>query len=268
MTYRAVEVLKGVAAVYCEDTRHSRILLEYYGIKKPLVSCQKFSERERTAGIVARLAAGEDLALISDAGMPLVSDPGGILVSEVVAAGLPYTVVSGPCAAVNAAVLSGFDLSGFLFAGFLPEKTVDRRRLARRYAALPCTLLFYISRHSLHKDLAFLHEELGPRRAALAREISKLHEEVVRFCLGEPPEGLTVRGEFVLAVEGAAAQTADFEGLTIEAHLAVYVSSGLEKTEAMKRVAQERGIPKSEVYRAVLANTSDKNRKTSKSDKK
>lgn len=252
ITYRAVSVLSSVKAVLCEDTRHSRILLDHYGIKKPLISYQKFSERAKLEPIMARLEAGEDLALISDAGTPLVSDPGRLLLQEAVRRGVPYTTVSGPCAAVAAAVLSGFDLSTFCLCGFLPEKPEQRRQRVRAFADIPALLLFYVAKHDLYKDVAFLASELGARPAALVREISKLHEEVIRFTLGEPlPENLL--GEFVIAIEGK--KENDTEGvlaLTVAQHLKLYLDEGIDKNEAIKRVARERGVHKSEIYKEAL----------------
>lgn len=169
ITYRAVEVLKSADAMLCEDTRRTAVLLDKYGVKKPLVSYQKFSEREKAGYIVDRLEKGETLALVSDAGMPLVSDPGKILLDEVIARGLEYTVVSGPCALVNAAVLSGLDISAFCMCGFLPDKKSDRKKFIDRFRTLEATLLFYSPPHNVRTDIEFLFSELGDRRAAAVR---------------------------------------------------------------------------------------------------
>ena len=133
ITYRAVEVLREVDAVLCEDTRRTAVLLNRYDIKKPLVSYQKFNERSKCEEVISRLEAGENLALVSDAGMPVVSDPGSVLIRELIAKGLEYTVVSGPCAIINGVVLSGLDATAFCMAGFLPEKKSDRVSHAERF---------------------------------------------------------------------------------------------------------------------------------------
>ena len=197
ITYRAVETLKSVDAVLCEDTRRTAILLNRYEIKKPLVSYQKFNEREKADYIIERLKNGENLALVSDAGMPVISDPGKVLIDELIKNELEYTVVSGPCALINAVVLSGLDASAFCMVGFLPEKKSERKKQLERFSSLDCTLIFYVAPHDAKETLEFLYSELGKRKVAIVREISKLHEEVVRGELGSTIE-FTEKGEFVL----------------------------------------------------------------------
>lgn len=250
ITYRAVEVLKNVDVIAAEDTRHSGLLLKYYGIEKRMISYQKFNERQCAETLVELLKSGKDVALISDAGMPLVSDPGCVLVSRLIEEGLDYTVVSGACACINALILSGLDTSGFCMAGFLPEKNIDRERFIARFAALQSTLLFYSPPHNVLKDLAFLYESLGSRRAAVVREISKMFESVTRGRLGEMPE-FTVKGEFVIAVEGAD-PAASYEGLTVAEQLRGLIAGGMDKKDAVKEVARLRGIAKSLVYAEAL----------------
>lgn len=247
ITYRAVETLKIADAVLCEDTRRTAVLMKAYGIEKPLVSYQKFNEREKSGYIVERLSKGENLALVSDAGMPLVSDPGKVLVDELIKNGLEYTVISGPCALVNAAVLSGLDTSAFCMCGFLPEKKSDRLAFIDRFKDLSATLIFYSPPHNVLADLDFLYKSLGGRNAAVVREISKLHEEVVRGRLGEFPE-FTVKGEFVIVVEGAGEKKNELNDLSIPEHVDGYIAAGLSKMDAMKKVAADRNISKSEVY--------------------
>lgn len=249
ITYRAVEVLSAVDAVLCEDTRHTRILMDRYGVSKPLISYQRHNERARTDEIIERLKSGESLALVSDAGMPIVSDPGHILLDRVIEEGLEYTVVSGPCALINAVVLSGLDASSFCMVGFLPEKTADKREQLDKFRDLAATLIFYVPPHDASEIIAFLAAELGDRRAALVREISKIHEEVVRGTLASFPE-FTQKGEFVLVVEGAKKKENSLNALPLVQHVEHYISGGLDKKSAMKTVAKDRGITKSEVYAA------------------
>ncbi len=247
ITYRAVETLKSVDAVLCEDTRRSSVLLAHYGIQKPLVSYQKFTEREKVGYVIERLKNGENLALVSDAGMPIISDPGKILVDELIRNGLDYTVVSGPCALVNAVVLSGLDASAFTMLGFLPEKKKDRERYLDKFKDLTTTLVFYSPPHDIRKNLDFLYERLGDRETAVVREISKMYEEVIRGKLGDFPE-FTLKGEFVIVVEGAKEKESALNELSIVEHIDRYIAQGMDKKEALKAVASDRKIPKSLVY--------------------
>ena len=246
ITYRAVETLKSVDAVLCEDTRRTAILLNRYEIKKPLVSYQKFNEREKADYIIERLKNGENLALVSDAGMPVISDPGKVLIDELIKNELEYTVVSGPCALINAVVLSGLDASAFCMVGFLPEKKSERKKQLERFSSLDCTLIFYVAPHDAKETLEFLYSELGKRKVAIVREISKLHEEVVRGELGSTIE-FTEKGEFVLVVEGAKNEN-PLLSLSVVEHIEKYIESGLSKKDAIKKVALDRGVAKSEIY--------------------
>lgn len=247
ITYRAVETLRSVSAILCEDTRRTAVLLRRYEIEKPLISYQRFNERARCESVIERLKAGEDLALVSDAGMPVISDPGSVLITELVREGLEYTVVSGACALINAVVLSGMDAVTFCMAGFLPEKRVDRTRRVESLEDFPGTLIFYSAPHDVKKDLEFLHSILGDRKVALVREISKVHEEVVRGRLGSELE-FTERGEFVICVEGATERTSEFSALPLHEHVEKLIAEGLSKKEAIKRAAEERKMPKSACY--------------------
>ena len=247
ITYRAVETLKSVDAILCEDTRRTAILLRNYDIARPLVSYQKFSEREQCGYVIDRLKKGENLALVSDAGMPLISDPGKILVDELIKENLEYTVVSGPCALVNAVVLSGMDTSAFCMVGFLPEKKIDRVRHVERFKDLTCTLIFSSPLHNVRSDLQFLFEQLGERRFAVVREISKMHEEVIHGTLSEIPE-FTEKGEFVIVIEGAKEKSSALCEMSVVEHVEFYIASGLDKKDAIKKVASERKVAKSLVY--------------------
>lgn len=253
ITYRAVEVLKSVDLVAAEDTRHSGELLNRYGIKKPMTAYHKFSERAAVDGIISRLKEGKDVALVSDAGMPLISDPGSILVNALIEEGLEYTVISGACACVNALVLSGMDTSSFLMVGFLPETASERKKTAARIADVESTLIFYTPPHNVLTDLAFLYETLGARKACVVREISKLHEQVIRFTLGSVPE-FTVKGEMVIVVEKAPCAADRLKSLSVKDHVEHYMSLGYDKKESMKRAASDRGISKSLVYAELLGN--------------
>lgn len=250
ITLRALEVLKEVTLILAEDTRHSAILCAEYGVTAPMISYQKYNEKSRCEEILGRLRGGENIALITDAGTPLVSDPGAVLLSRVIEENLPYTLVGSSCAFVSAAVLSGFDLRSLAFGGFLPEKNSAREKYLASFAAFAGTLAFYVSPHSLERDLASFAAAFGSRRAVLVREISKKFEQCVRFTLGEKPE-FTEKGEYVLVIEGKERES-ELNSLSVAEHIAAYTDAGLSKMEAIKKVARERGVPKSEIYKETL----------------
>ena len=205
---RAGETLASADVVACEDTRRSRKLLAHLGIARPLVSLHEHNERRRLPRLLAELEAGRTIALVSDAGTPLISDPGYLLVREAIAAGHSVESVPGPSAALAALTVSGLPPYPHVFLGFPPPKRGRRRSFYERAAELPWTLVLFESPHRLRSSLEDLLEVLGDRPAALARELTKLHEEVVRGSLGEllsEIEGRdSVRGEIVLVVSGAA----------------------------------------------------------------
>lgn len=251
ITFRAVETLKSVDFIAAEDTRHTMELLKAYDIKKPMISYHKFSERASTDGIIAHLKEGKDVALVSDAGMPLISDPGATLVEALIENGIEYTVISGACACVNAVVLSGLDTSSFLMVGFLPEKAIDRKREMERVKDVRATLVFYSPPHNILNDLDFLFKSLGRRKVAIVREISKIHEEVVRGYLGEVPP-FTVKGEMVIVVERAESPAERLTRLSVVEHVKHYMSLGLNKSDAIKRTASDRKVAKSVIYSETL----------------
>lgn len=248
ITFRAVETLKAVDYIICEDTRTSLTLLNAYEIKKPLFSYHKFNEKEKVDKIIADLKEGKDIALISDAGMPCVSDPGNILVNACIESGVEYTCVSGASAVINAFVLSGYS-APFTFIGFLPEKKSEIKALLEDYKNSKSTLIFYVSPHSLEKTIAELYSNLGDRKFTAVREISKRFEEIVAGTLKEGYTG-TIKGEFVLLVRPCE-ETKEFN-LSIEEQLEEYLSGGMDKNEAIKIVAKERGLKKNDVYKLTI----------------
>lgn len=254
ITYRAIEVLKSVEYIAAEDTRRTAILLNEYGVKKPMMIYQKFNERAKTDKLIEALKEGKDIALVSDAGMPLISDPGQILIDELIKNKIEYTVVGGPSACLDALILSGLDTSRFCMLGFLPEKKVDRERLLGDFSCLKSTLIFYSSVHNVDKDLATLYEAFGDRSAAVVREISKVHEEVIRGKLGDMPD-FVHKGEFVIVVEGAREKC--YSDLTIEQHYEMYILKGMNKKDAIKQVALDRGVKKSDIYSIVVKGDSN-----------
>ena len=243
ITFRAVEVLGKVDYIAAEDTRHTAELLSHYNIKKPMISYHKFSERAQSDGIIAYLKEGKDVALVSDAGMPLISDPGEVLTRRLIEEGIDYTVISGPCACINALVLSGLDTSRFMMCGFLPEKASERKKAVQSVKDVESTLVFYSPPHNVDEELAFLYEQLGDRRVSIVREISKMFEQVVRARLGSIPD-FTHKGEMVIVVEGAPSRADRLSSLSVIEHVKHYMALGYDKKEAVKMTAADRKVAK------------------------
>lgn len=251
ISLRALETLKNVQVIACEDTRTSKVLLDKFEIKnKLLISYHKFNEQESSQNIIKLACEGKDIAIISDAGMPGISDPGNILAKKLVECKIDFTVVPGASALTTALVLSGFDSRNFFFAGFLPEKKVEKDKLLSQISTLSSTLIFYVSSHNIKKDIQYLFEQLGNRKACLVKELTKVFETKYYFSLSSLPE-IDERGEFVLVVEGNN-ESLDFDSMTIQEHVLFYVNLGFSKNDAIKKVAKERGKSKNEIYMQVL----------------
>ena len=251
ISLRALETLKNVQVIACEDTRTSKVLLDKFEIKnKLLISYHKFNEQESSQNIIKLASEGKDIAIISDAGMPGISDPGNILAKKLVEAKIDFTVIPGASALTTALVLSGFDSRNFFFAGFLPEKKVEKDKLLSQISTLSSTLIFYVSSHNIKKDIQYLFEQLGNRKACLVKELTKVFETKYYFSLLSLPE-VDERGEFVLIVEGNN-ESLDFDSMTIQEHVLFYVNLGFSKNDAIKKVAKERGKSKNEIYMQVL----------------
>ena len=245
ITFRAVETLKAVSAIFCEDTRHSQILLNHYGISKPLYSYHKFNETKQLEFVLSFCERGEDVAVISDAGMPGINDPGNILVNALKNKGYPYTVISGASAFVNAFVISGYQ-PPFTYYGFLPEKKRDRDKLLDGTVGVA---IFYLSVHDLKENMAYLCQRLGNRECCLVKELTKSHEGA-RFChLGDTIDD--DKGEFVLVVNSGV-QDNPLCALTVDEHLDYYIKGGMTKSEAVKAVAKDRNVPKNEIYKQTI----------------
>ncbi len=253
---RAVEVLGSVDFIAAEDTRVTLKLLNHFGIKKPLVSYYAHNLRERGQEIVARILAGERCAIVTDAGMPCISDPGEDLVRLCAEAGVPVETVPGPSAAVTALAASGLPTSRFAFEGFLSVKRSSRIEHLAQIKDDPHTLIFYEAPHKLLATLNDLLEALGDRRISLARELTKLHEEVRRTTLSEAVTWYTghpPRGEFVLVIEGAPAQPD--EPSTLEEAVALVqalAAGGMSLSDAAKEAARQTGHKKGELYKRAL----------------
>lgn len=251
ISFRAIEVLKEADVILCEDTRHSLKLLDFYDIKSKLISYHKHNEKERIDEILGYLNDGKTVAVISDAGTPVISDPGNTLSIALREKNVGFTVIPGATAFVPALILSGLDASKFTFIGFLPEKTKDKDQVINDFKYSKSTLIFYSAPHDINKTLKYLYEKLGDRRAAAVKEITKIHETAYSFTLSnayiEDP-----KGEFVIIVEGSNEEKKDGIELTEKEHIDLYVSRGLTKKEALKKVAEERGISKNDLYKYTL----------------
>ena len=250
ITLRAVETLQAVDFIACEDTRRTAVLLNALQIKKPLKAYHKFNEVESADKIIAEIAGGKSAALVTDAGMPCISDPGAVLVNRARESGIEIEVVGGVTAFTHALIASGMDASAFCFAGFLPDKNKDRQRAAERFKDVEATLIFYCAPHNLNKDMEFLCKALGDRKAAVCRELTKLYEETVITTLSSPPQK-EPRGEYVLVIAGVKREN-PLCALSVKEHVEYYVKQGVEKKEAVKLAAKDRGAPKSEIYKETL----------------
>ncbi|MFP4177557.1 MAG: 16S rRNA (cytidine(1402)-2'-O)-methyltransferase [Acholeplasmataceae bacterium] len=250
MSFRAVETLKKVKRIYAEDTRVSLKLLAHYGIDSALESYHEHNEAFKQERIIADLVQGDDVALISDAGTPLMSDPGYEVVQEAIRRGYPVVAIPGASALLAALVASGLTTSPFTFIGFLPRKANDAKRLVSSYRDRKETLIIYESPRRVRRTLELLEGCLGNRELVLARELTKIHETITRTTL---KEGRTLpineKGEYVLLL-GKDLNENPLMSVSVVEHVEHYIRSGLDEKEAMKRVAKERKKTKSEVYRA------------------
>ncbi len=260
ITLRALDVLRRADRIACEDTRQTQKLLNHFQIEKKTVSCHEHNERARAAELVAAIQSGSAIALVTDAGMPGISDPGRLVVAAAIACGIPVVPVPGANAALSALVASGLPAAEFTFLGFLPEKAGARRTCLEKLAAAPResaqTLIFYEAPHRIAQTLSDMQEIWGASlRAVVARELTKIHEEFLRGTVAEVRAALAargaVRGEITLLIEapassGSAAETRE----SLSARLnRLQTESGIEEKEALKRLARELGKSKSELYR-------------------
>ena len=247
ITLRAIETLKEADVIFCEDTRHTVKLLNAYEIRKPLQACHKFNEREAAQKILEASRRGEKVVVVSDAGTPVISDPGNVVCQVLKEAGEPYTLIPGPCAFVAGLVLSALKADRFAFIGFLPDKQSEKKALLEKYKDLDVTLAFHSAPQDVDKDVKAMYEVFGERNAAAVREMTKIHEEAVSFTLSQGLAG-EKRGEYVLLVEGAVAKENPLNELSEVEHIKYYMEQGLDKKEALKRAAKDRGVSKSVLY--------------------
>jgi 16S rRNA (cytidine1402-2'-O)-methyltransferase len=260
ITARALRVLSEVDLIACEDTRHTRKLLTHYGIQTKTVSYHEHNERERAAELCTLLASGTDIALVSDAGTPAVSDPGYRLVRAAIEHGVRVVPVPGPTAFVAALIASGLPTDEFFFGGFLPSRSSARRARLTTLRTLSATLIFYEAPHRIAQTLADAREILGEREACVTRELTKLHEEIARGRLSELAtrfhDEQTPRGEMVLIIDRhiiATETTAREVATSIATLVATLEAEGLDPRAALKRAARELGLTRAEAYRRLVA---------------
>ena len=249
ITLRALETLRSVDVIACEDTRHSLPLLSHYGVRAKLIAYHKFNEAECSDRIIETIESGQNVALITDAGMPSISDPGAELISKCRERGVDLELVPGPTAVASAITLSGLKASGFTFLGFLPEKKADKTSILSKASASGLPIVIYVAPHDLTKTATALLDILGDRTVHVVREITKLYESVTTTTLAnfECEE----RGEMVMIIEGVSSEN-PLNALTVKEHLNHYISLGMDKKEAVKQVAHDRGLPKNEVYQQAV----------------
>ncbi len=261
MTFRAVRVLQEADLIAAEDTRNSIRLLNHFEIHTPMTSYHEHNKYEKAEELIGLLAEGRNIALITDAGMPGISDPGEVLCRRAHEEGIPVTIVPGACAAVSALAVSGLPSGHFCFEGFLPRTNRERKERLTVLAKEERTMIVYEAPHRIRKTLQDLCAALGEEREiGICRELTKKHEEILRMTLAGAEAFYRDRepkGEFVLVIRGRSAeesrqeQRSQWEEMELEEHLKQYLDKGLDRKEAMKRVAADRGISKRDVYQAL-----------------
>ncbi|HEX8370360.1 MAG TPA: 16S rRNA (cytidine(1402)-2'-O)-methyltransferase [Pyrinomonadaceae bacterium] len=262
ITFRAVEILKTVDLIACEDTRHTRKLLTHYGISNRLVSYHEHNEHERAEELAARLQDGKSIAVVSDAGTPAICDPAFRIVQKAHEIGAPVVSIPGAAAFVSALIISGLPTDSMFFGGFLPSRKSERQKRLAEVKEIPATLVFYETPHRLAKSLADCAEVLGNRKGVVVRELTKLHEETVRGNLAELAKSFsekTVKGEIVLVIdreENQRPKTEDRRPASVALRVKELEKDFDHKT-ALKKAAREFGLSRSEAYRILI---SEKNR--------
>ncbi len=261
MTPRVVETLKEVDLIAAEDTRNSIKLLNHFEIKTPMTSYHEYNKVEKALYLVEQLQMGKNIALITDAGTPAISDPGEVLVRECQKANITVTSLPGACALITALTLSGLNTRRFCMEGFLPTDKKEKKDILEELRDESRTMILYEAPHRLEKTLAELYEVLGDREIALCRELTKKFETVFKTTLKEAVayyEENEPRGEYVLVIEGKSREEKkqemidEWEKLSIEEHIAFYENQGVDHKEAMKRVAKDRGVSKRDIYQYLI----------------
>ena len=260
ITLRALRILKEVDIIFAEDTRTSKILLKHYDINTKITSSHLFNEEKTRYKAISYLEKGQSIAVISDQGTPVISDPGYLIVKEAINEGYNVICLPGATAVIPAVVMSGLAGGPFTFYGFLNSKETKRKKELEQLKQNKYPIVFYESPHRLTKTLKNLLEVFGNRKVSLAREISKKYEEIIRDSLENVINKIElIKGEIVIVVDGNK-EVQKFENISIIKHIELYIEEGLTSKEAIKKVAKERNIPKSEVYNKYLIHKDKKSK--------
>lgn len=261
ITFRVLRTLQEVDLIAAEDTRNTIKLLNHFEIKTPMTSYHEYNKYDKAASLIEKLLDGTNIALVTDAGTPGISDPGEEIVRQAHAAGVPVTSLPGACACITALTLSGLSTRRFAFEAFLPSDKKERQRILHSLQTETRTIILYESPHHLKNTLSTLYDYLGNRSITLCRELTKIHETIQLMTLTDALsyyQDHEPRGEYVLILAGRdpaeleAEEKSSWESISIEEHMERYLSQGLSRKDAMKRVALDRGVPKREIYQSLL----------------
>ena len=258
ITLRAIKILEQVDIIAAEDTRHTLGLLNHLKITKPLISYYKQVENTKSDKLIEMLLEGKNIALVSDAGTPGISDPGEVIIKKAIENNIEVIPIPGACAMINALIASGLSTKQFVFIGFLPVNNGEKKDILQKLKYETKTLIFYEAPHKIKNTLSTIYEEFGDRQCTLARELTKIHEEFVRGKILEILEGLDeVKGEFVIIIEGNNKTEEEYNKeklneMNLEEHYLFYEKQGLDKKEIIKQIAKDRNVPKNEIYKQFL----------------
>ncbi len=257
ITYRAVKVLNDVDIIAAEDTRHTLKLLNHLNISKPLISYYKETEKIKAKSIINKIKEGKNIAVVSDAGTPGISDPGEEVIKEAINEGISIVPIPGACAAINSLICSGLCTKQFLFVGFLSAKKKEKREKLEGLKNFTNTMIFYEAPHKIEDTLTCMLEIFGDRRISIGREISKIHEEFIRGRISEILDKLETRGEMVIVVEGTNKSDEELEKenrneMSLEEHYDFYLKKGFDKKEIIKKIAKDRGLTKNDIYQKFI----------------
>ena len=251
VSFRTIDTLKNVKLIACEDTRNTRKLLSKYDIHNELFAYHNFNEKEVYSKLLDRLNNGEDIAIVSDAGYPLISDPGYEIVTKAIEDGIKINVINGPNAALNALVGSGLGTNHYFFYGFLNSKPSQAKKELLEVKDLPYTMIFYEAPHRINKTLSLMIEVLGNRRVAIARELTKIHEEYLRGYLADFVD-VEIKGEIVIVVSGKQEEEITYDDEDLINSMNKLIEKGFKTKEAAQEIAKENGIPKNYLYNLYL----------------
>ena len=260
ITFRVLRTLKEVDLIAAEDTRNTIKLLNHFEIKTPMTSYHEYNKMDKAAYLVQKLSEGTNIALVTDAGTPGISDPGEEIVRQAYASGIPVTSLPGACACITALTLSGLSTRRFAFEAFLPHEKKERKIILNSLKTETRTIILYEAPHHLKNTLAELFEILGDRKLSLCKELTKLHETVMMSTISGAIEYFRKqdpKGEYVLVIDGIKHEILDaneqekWKKLSVTEHLEYYMALGIDKKDAMKKVAQDRGVSKREIYQTI-----------------